>query len=637
MWRSSLLLALSLGLCAVVSGAAPSSRRPPTSNVARSDYVGAERCASCHANRTPQLHEAFQRSAMRNMTRELPGAVVHAPFAGERFKLGDDVIMMERDGEALHMRLISGGKERRFQITHVIGGRTREDFVGLELGGDGEELIMPVSFVLDPPAWRYKGYSVLVPERDGLRPGPRWRRTCVFCHNTVPYLSTVLDDLHGPGAPVFQGSVSDRFLPEGSLWRPRILDESGLSSALLDEVEHLVGRRPKAGQTLERELKTAIAATRARFSDRAFIDKGIGCEACHNGGREHAEAPRQVRPSFEVKSPWFEMSPPEGAPSPTRAERINRTCVRCHTVLFSRYPFTWEGGRRTHEPGGSPFNSGEARDFLLGGCASQMSCTSCHEPHGGEPPVPLRAHTGPEGRATCVGCHVELASDEAVRAHSRHDPGGPGGACLSCHMANKNLALEPRLTRYHRVGSPTDETRVQRDRPMECALCHAHASVGQLLGAIEQGWGRRYDEPSLSRLYGTARSDNVLVTTLRQGLPHEQAVAAAALGETGALPNEEAAELLVKLLVHEYPRVRLFAGRAIERLLDEPLPMDVSVAQEVHPHLPALVERLKARVEAKPPFWAPTSTGAKESAASEPRRTHPPRDGGPAAERSPPR
>src|SRR5262249_31953685 len=103
----------------------------------------------------------------------------------------------------------------------------------------------------------------------------------------------------------------------------------------------------------------------------------IGCESCHGGSAEHVRD-FQVHPSFEPKSAFVRVHAPH---EPTRAEWINRVCARCHQVLFSRYPYSWEGGKRHGGPvpGGASINSGEARDFLLGGCAGAMACTTCHD------------------------------------------------------------------------------------------------------------------------------------------------------------------------------------------------------------------------------------------------------------------
>ena len=66
---------------------------------------------------------------------------------------------------------------------------------------------------------------------------------------------------------------------------------------------------------------------------------------------------------------------------------------------------------------------------------------------------------------------------EAQRAHTHHDPAGAGGRCLGCHMPQKNMSLDNRLGRYHRIASPTETAKVEGDRPLECALCHGDKPV----------------------------------------------------------------------------------------------------------------------------------------------------------------
>ena len=85
------------------------------------------------------------------------------------------------------------------------------------------------------------------------------------------------------------------------------------------------------------------------------------------------------------------------------------------------------------------------------------------------------------------------------------------------------MGLSYALDRYHRIGSPTDAARVEHDRPMECALCHADKSVRALLGDIQRFWGKTYDQASLRGLYGSLDA-NVFQATLERGMPHEQAV-----------------------------------------------------------------------------------------------------------------
>jgi predicted CXXCH cytochrome family protein len=519
---------------ATTAPASASARRMVPSNVTRADYVGSRECGDCHAD----IAAEFERSPMHNMTRRADAARIRAPaeavfeFAGER------ATFTQVDGRR-HLRFAG----HDFTITKVIGGRTREDFVGTE-GGD--ELVLPVSYLFTTGAFRYKGYSVMLKERPRLVAGPVWRRTCIFCHNTVPYLSTIYDDLGGDATHGYQGSASDRLLPADRIRRLIAADPAALAGALGDEIAFLGAPRPDAATPLKPLLDRAIVETRRRFDEGHLVELGIGCEACHLGARAHVADP-ELRPSLQ----------PRGAvavdgPTATRAETINRVCLRCHTVLFSQYNWTWEGGHRDPSAGGSTINSGEARDFLLGGCARALACTACHDPHGEDGRAKLDALGGPEGNRVCAPCHAGMDGP----AHTHHAAGSAGSACLACHMPKKNMGLALELTRYHRIGSPTDATRVLRDRPLECALCHGDRSVAWIVEAMERLWGRRYPRAPLVALYG-ALDVNVLDATLARGLPHEQAVAA---GVTTR------AETIAPLLGSDYPLVRQFAERAIARL-----------------------------------------------------------------------
>jgi hypothetical protein len=130
-------------------------------------------------------------------------------------------------------------------------------------------------------------------------------------------------------------------------------------------------------------------------------------------------------------------------------------------------------------------------------------------------------------------------------------------------MPKKNMGLDGALTRYHRIGSPTDPARVLGDRPLECALCHADRSVGQLVDAMERWWPVRYPRQRLEELYGSLDA-NVMRATLERGKPHERAVAIATLGDAR---DRAAAPMIAKELVGEYPLVREWAKRALVSIL----------------------------------------------------------------------
>lgn len=540
----------------------------------RADYVGSRACAGCHAS----IYEAWQRSPMHRMTRDVSTTDVAAPFDGRQLALGADVARLElREGRRF-MALSRAGADSLFRVTKVIGGRYREDFVGelvrpeAPLGAAlGEQRVLPVSYLRFDGTLRYKGYSVMVPERHGLEPGLVWQQACVLCHNTAPQLVALYDELYGAGAPSYQGSAS-RELPEDEAFRYVIDDPVALGSALGQELAEL-GARGSLPAKPRHALQVAISNTRERFDESHLVELGVGCESCHGGARAHAEAPHRFDASFALRSSFMHVERAGGG-APNRAEDVNRTCAKCHTVLFSQYPFTWEGGERRASPGGSTTNSGEARDFLLGGCASAMTCATCHDPHGEDSPARLQDLGTVRGNTVCTTCHGSLAGPRALRAHTHHAPQGQGSACLSCHMPKKNMGLAYELTRYHRIGSPTDEARVLGDRPLDCALCHADRSVEQIVSTMEKWWGKRYDRQRLTRLYGRDLSQNPTRITLMGGKPHEQ-VLAADVAVKHALPRTT--DPIVALLGSSYPLVRYFARHSLETRLGAPLPLDMNL------------------------------------------------------------
>ncbi len=613
------------------SGTAPPMAAGPArvrSNILRADYAGSARCAGCHA----EITTAWRDAPMHLMTRLPEGARIRAPFDGATFHFKDDTARLtEKDGVRFVELTSPAGGSHRYRVTRVIGGRYREDFAGVEVGGPdagrGErELILPISYVFETKSFRLKGYSVLVTERPGLHAGGVWTETCVFCHNTVPYFDdvwgAVYDHLDPPattslgkaelrqrdrGAPGYQGEVVDRLLPPDRRFGFEVAaaGEPALAAAVAAEVS-AVGGTPPAGGTRE-VLKRGIHELRARFEARHFVEVGIGCEACHGGSREHADDPH-VLPDFAPRSAFLTARPEVPRPDGevTRAEWINRTCARCHQVLFSRYPFTWEGGQRRRDQsntgtlgsGGSSITSGEGRDFLLGGCARRMSCVTCHDPHAEDKRADLERLATPAGNTVCVRCHAQYAAPAALAAHAHHDPTGAGGSCIGCHMPKKNMGLGYALTRYHRIGLPDDPVRVERDRPLECALCHADKTVGELVTTMERWWGRRYDRGALAALYGDLGA-HPLEATLARGKAHEQAVALATLGAarvTAAAPG------VARQLVNPFPLVRYYARRALAAMRGEDCLVDLDrPTSEIAAAVRACVPAAFPEAETMPP------------------------------------
>ena len=558
-------------LAALLIACRPSPRvvAPPpralsvTSNIERADYAGSVACARCHAG----IAAAWSASAMHNMTRVSTTATVHAPFDGTGLDFKGDRVRAESENGERWVSVSSHAQgEHRYRVTRVIGGHHREDFVGIEPGGDGVERVLPISWLIESRRWRYKGYSVMVKERPGIFTSEPWARTCIFCHNTAPYLDSLIGTLAGETVPSYQGVVVDQHLPADHRWKVEVTNPEGLRRAVHKELR-AIGALPSETQPLSAILLEGVKDTRNHFGADQLVEIGIGCESCHGGSREHVEDPR-VRTVFGVKSPLVHTTPAASS----RAESINRVCARCHQVLFSRYPWTWEGQPRANFQGGSNINSGEARDFLLGHCSGALACTSCHDPHSPDNRARMDELEGADGDRVCQRCHTKYSTPSAIAGHTHHLPEGKGARCLACHMPRKNMSLELRLTRYHRIGSPTDTARVEHDRPLECALCHADKSVETIVSDMERLWTKHYDRTALSLLYGMDLSVNALLVSLASPKPHEVATAAAALGEaksTAAIP------LLIEQLANEIPLVREYVLHALETIRGAPAPFSL--------------------------------------------------------------
>jgi hypothetical protein len=137
-------------------------------------------------------------------------------------------------------------------------------------------------------------------------------------------------------------------------------------------------------------------------------EEGVGCEACHGQGSQHAAAPQQHR---------------------LKSDGSLQACASCHNRNGIQDAITAQGGFLMHR---------DAYHALRNNAHAAYDCTTCHDPHAGS--LYAEQKGLPPTRVSCESCH------QAARASLRL--GGLGQskgdmACVECHMPMMGVSGVP--------------------------------------------------------------------------------------------------------------------------------------------------------------------------------------------------
>ena len=472
---------------------------------------------------------------MRNMTRVARPRTIDAPFDGATLRIGSDTATMEmREGKRVcHARIDRETVVTRTGSRRSIGGRYREDFVGVDVTtrrpgegcrarAAGDLRVRDAVVALQGLLRDGEGAAGDVARRCGARRASPATTRCRSrrCSTTS---STVR------ACPSYQGKLS----------RSR--------AAVVAAVDARAARRagPRA-RARRRDSRSSAALRRTRRSSFANVLRAATARratqlrrrAPRRGRRrlrglsrrraEHAADP-SVLPTFALQKPARASRRRRSARR--RARSGSTAPARSATPCCSRA--TRGRGRaasaRTN-PGGSTTNSGEGRDFQLGGCANQMACTTCHDPHGEDRREAIAELATPAGNAVCASCHATLATAEGVtRAHAPR-----AGRRQRVHRLPH--AEEEHGPRLRAVALPPDRIADRRAARAATGRSSARCATptrpsSSSSTTMEQLVGQALRPRRASALYG----DDLDATRSRdaaRGKPHEQAVAIGVLGET---------------------------------------------------------------------------------------------------------
>ncbi len=262
----------------------------------------------------------------------------------------------------------------------------------------------------------------------------------------------------------------------------------------------------------------------------------VGCEACHGGGDEPL-TPRSAEEQVATCGPCHSRRVPIAAPGAPGGALLDHYSP----ALLDGPTYSPDGGIR---PGEEAFELGSWLQSAMHGAG--VRCTDCHEAHGGAVLA--------SGDALCTRCHVP---NYATRDHHGHREGGPGSACVDCHMpAAIYMGIDAR--REHSMRPPSPALSAAVGAPDACTSCHRDRDA-----AWAQAWldGRGGEEDAALSRFVRA------VAAARAGEPAAAAglIAAVGDGELGAFRRASALALL-----RRYPPA---AGRWLGEALGDEDPL----------------------------------------------------------------
>ena len=540
------------------------------------------RLASVRALPRRHLRPRGASSPMHRMTRVARRRPTSAPRStGATFRFKDDAVTLEhrrrralrrasRRARSATTSTASRASSAAATARTSRASRCASRALGAARRDPNDELVLPVSLRL---------LAAVVPAQgllgDGRRaPGPaRGRR-----------LEPDLHLLSQHGARTSRACSASSYGPRRPATRARssigCCPPIGAASLAVARPERARRRRGRRRDALPRREEDAARRAPSRRAGDAVARHARAASARRTSSRSASAASRataaaastspnvRAKPSFEPRARSLARAPSSWDAKRRRRPRaraINRACARCHQVLFSRYPFTWEGGQRRRRSRRQPHQLGRgarlpARRLRARRCRARPATI----PHAGDAHASLRrAATRRRGTRVCVGCHAQLRGAERRCARTRTTtPAGAGARVPRLpHAAQEH---GPRLRAHplppHRLadrsgarrGRPAARVRALPRRQAASASSSTRWSAGGASATIARRWRRstailerRRCSPRWRAASRTSRRPRCRARRTRRAL------------RPAAIAGQ---------LVHPYPLVRYFARRALERL-----------------------------------------------------------------------
>lgn len=389
-------------------------------NLHEATYVGAAKCAQCHAEEVKKFTGSHHDLAMNRATPE----TVLGDFSGVELEHHGVKSRMYRDGDK-YMISTEGpdGAIADFEIKYVFGVEPLQQYM-VEFGSgestNGNELprvqVLRVSWDTEKKRW----FHLDPPDVDGpLAPDDdlhwtgvtqRWNNMCAECHSTN-----------------YQKNFDVKSLSYHS----------------------------------------------------TFTDINVSCEACHGPGSKHIEMAGQWLPGWNRQRGYGLANLKRSAEDQIQA---CAPCHSRRSVIaggFRAGDHFYDYYADQLLTAGVYYPDGQVldEDYIHGSFIQSkmyhkgIRCTDCHDPH--------TARLKADGNQVCTSCHQHPQAKYDSVGHHHHKPGTAGAQCVNCHMpATTYMAIDERHD--HSIRIPRPDLSLKIDTPNACTGCHLESkNVGE--------------------------------------------------------------------------------------------------------------------------------------------------------------
>jgi predicted CXXCH cytochrome family protein len=243
-----------------------------------------------------------------------------------------------------------------------------------------------------------------------------------------------------------------------------------------------------------------------------YSEINVACEACHGQGSNHVDWALDARAPYAahddkglpaLNSRWKEawQFPASDARFAVRDKAADpasmNTCAACHArratlsearkagaPLEDSHRLTMLTAPNYHADGQQREEVYVWASFLQSKMHQNgVTCMDCHEPHS----LRMRA----EGNALCTRCHNAAEFD--APKHHRHQDGGKGAQCVTCHMPTQNyMVIHARQD--HSLRIPRPDLSQSLGSPNACTQCHANKKPAWAASTMDKWYGKAWRE-----------------------------------------------------------------------------------------------------------------------------------------------